>query len=89
MRAGPFRQSTGDARFQGSVQDSLMDKTGGNRPCLLVTTSDAARALAISSWKLWVLTKAGEMLCVPVGRAVRYDVADLQKWIDTRKEVCP
>ena len=66
----------------------MMDKTGGNSPRLLVTPSDAARALAISTRKLWAMTKEGEMPCVRIGRAVRYDVGDLQKWVDARKEVC-
>ena len=65
-----------------------MDKSGGESPRLLVTPSDAARALAISSRKLWALTKEGEMPCVRIGRAVRYDVTDLQKWVDARKDVC-
>ena len=65
-----------------------MGKAGEEGPRLLLTPSDAARALAISSRKLWALTKEGEMPCVRIGRAVRYDVADLQKWVDAGKEVC-
>ena len=53
---------------------------------LLLTASDAARALAVSDRKLWSLKASGEIPCVRVGRAVRYDPRDLVAWIDRRKE---
>ena len=54
---------------------------------LLVTPRDAAKALAISPRKLWGLTKSGELPCVRIGRAVRYDMDDLRRWVTGRKEV--
>ncbi|NQU22272.1 MAG: helix-turn-helix domain-containing protein [Candidatus Nealsonbacteria bacterium] len=48
----------------------------------------AARALAISSRKLWAMTNAGEIPCVRLGRAVRYDPADLLEWIEEQKGRC-
>ncbi len=52
---------------------------------LLLTSPEAAKALAISARTLWTLTKRGEIPSVKIGRAVRYDPADLRAWIDARK----
>jgi excisionase family DNA binding protein len=54
---------------------------------LLLKPRDAARSLAISERKLWQLTKDGEIQVVKVGRSVRYDPRDLQRWIDAQKKV--
>jgi len=51
------------------------------QPRLLITPSEAAFALSISTRKLWSLTNAGQIPCVRLGRAVRYSPADLQEWI--------
>jgi hypothetical protein len=40
---------------------------------LLVKPSDAAEALSISPRKLWAMTNSGEIPCLRLGRAVRYD----------------
>lgn len=48
---------------------------------LLVNAEIAAQMLAISPRKLWSLTKSGEIPCVRIGRAVRYSVDELRKWI--------
>ena len=54
---------------------------GGLRP-LLVTGRQAAQMLAVSERTLWGMSIAR----VRVGkRGVRYDVSDLQRWIDSRK----
>lgn len=47
----------------------------------LLTAKQAAAALAISERTLWQLTKDAELRCVRIGRAVRYDVAELHAWI--------
>ncbi len=52
--------------------------------CLL-TPLQAAEALAISSTKLAELTKEGEIPCVRIGRAVRYDRTDLSALIERSK----
>lgn len=52
---------------------------------LLLTPRDAARALAVCEKTLWSLSKRGELRPVRIGRAVRYDVADLRRFIDRRK----
>ena len=48
----------------------------------LLKAPEAARRLAISVRKLWELTNRGAIRCVRIGRAVRYDPADLRRWVD-------
>lgn len=55
-------------------------------PRLLITPSEAAFLLSISTRKLWSLTNAGQIPCVRLGRAVRYSPADLQDWILGQRE---
>jgi excisionase family DNA binding protein len=53
---------------------------------LLLTVSEAAKALAISQRTLWGLTKSGEIPCVRInGWTVRYDPADLKAWMERQK----
>ena len=52
---------------------------------LLLKPAEAAKALAISERMLRYLTADGEIPCVRVGRAVRYDIFDLRAWIDQQK----
>jgi Helix-turn-helix domain len=56
---------------------------------LLLRPDDAAKALAISERKLRYLTAAGELPCVRLDRAVRYDVADLRCFIELKKTKVP
>ncbi len=56
------------------------EQEGRPKP-LLLNPRDAAQALAISPRKLWELTDTGEVSCVRIGRAVRYSVEDLRRWI--------
>jgi excisionase family DNA binding protein len=60
-----------------------MDNSEGPR---LLKPPDAAKRLGISERKLWDLAKRGEVPVVRIGRSVRYDVADLQRWIDSCKQ---
>jgi len=53
---------------------------------ILLKSPEAAKALAISQRKLWSLTKSGEIPCIRIDRAVRYDLADLRAWITRKKE---
>jgi excisionase family DNA binding protein len=53
---------------------------------MLLTALNAAKALAISPRTLWELTHRGEIPCIKIGRAVRYDPADLRAWINARKD---
>jgi len=53
---------------------------------LLINTRDAARALAISTRKLWELTNCRDIPSVRIGRRVLYDPSDLRAWIDKQKK---
>ncbi|GIW96966.1 MAG: hypothetical protein KatS3mg111_0299 [Pirellulaceae bacterium] len=53
---------------------------------LLLKPQEAAEALAISPRKLWEMTASGQIPAVRIGRAVRYDLADLRRWIDDQKQ---
>jgi len=59
-------------------------KSPGFLPQLL-KASEAAQVLAISERLLWSLTNRSEIPCVRIGRAVRYDPADLRAWIEDQK----
>jgi excisionase family DNA binding protein len=52
---------------------------------LLVRPRDAARMLAISERKLWELTNRNLIRAVRIGRAVRYDMRDLEAFIAAQK----
>jgi excisionase family DNA binding protein len=54
---------------------------------LLMTAREAANAMAISERTLWGLTKNGEIPCVRVGQSIRYDLLQLQVWIDSRSQL--
>ncbi len=51
----------------------------------LLTAKEAAGVLSISPRLLWSLTASGEIPCVRIRRAVRYDSDDLDKWIQEHK----
>jgi len=60
-----------------------------DRP-LLLTTREAAKAIQICEKTLWSLTDPrGPIRCVRIGRAVRYDPADLSAWIESAKSASP
>ena len=52
---------------------------------LLLTPRAAAEALAVCQKTLWSLTRDGKLPCVRIGRAVRYDVADVRRFIESAK----
>jgi excisionase family DNA binding protein len=54
-------------------------------PKLLLSAREAAESLSISPRKLWSMTNSGEIPCVRFGRSVRYDLLDLQAWIESQK----
>lgn len=51
----------------------------------LLSVKDAKALLAIGARKLWELTNSGDIPHVRIGRAIRYDVDDLEQWIVRRK----
>jgi excisionase family DNA binding protein len=64
----------------------MIPRTTAPATTLLLTAREAAAALAISERTLWGLTKAGQVRCVHVGRAVRYAPADLSAFIGSQKK---
>lgn len=57
-------------------------------PRLLLTSREAAKSLSICEKSLWNLTQPrGNLPAVKLGRAVRYDIADLQMFIQRMKGV--
>jgi len=55
-------------------------------PQLALSPRDAARALSISEKSLWNLTKPrGPIPAAKINRLVRYDVKDLQAFLDAQK----
>ncbi len=62
-----------------------MKKIVCDEPSLLVTPKQAAQRLSLSERTLWELTQNGEITCVRIGRAVRYAIADLHKFVDDRR----
>ena len=55
-------------------------------PVLLVKPPEAARILAISERLLWSMTISGDIPSVKIGRARRYDLRDLDRWVQQRKQ---
>ena len=53
---------------------------------LLISAKETARALSISSRKLWELTNCGNIPHVKIGTRTLYDPNDLRAWIDRRKK---
>ena len=54
-------------------------------PTALLTPKQAAAALAISQRKLWELSNCGKIPVVRLGRCVRYDPADLARFVEAQK----
>jgi len=52
---------------------------------LLLTSREAADILTISERSLWSLTKRGQIVCVRIGKAIRYDAVDLVAFIEGSK----
>jgi excisionase family DNA binding protein len=53
---------------------------------LLLNPADAAKTLSISPRTLWGLPDRGEIPCIRIGRAVRYDPRDLMAWIAKKRD---
>jgi excisionase family DNA binding protein len=61
----------------------------GKASTRLRRTPEAATYLSISKRTLWTLTNVGEIPSIRFGigsrKAVRYDIADLDAWIEAKK----
>ncbi len=74
-----------DSDDKQPVHASINDRNQTRIDRLLLTAREAARILSISERTLFTWTKRGEIQCVRIGRAVRYDPTDLKRWIQKRK----
>ena len=54
---------------------------------LLLTPRQAAAALQLSERTLWELTRCGEIKRLKINSSVRYDVKDLEAFIEKKKGV--
>jgi excisionase family DNA binding protein len=73
---------------QPSKEEMNMNDKASISP-LLLTAKEASAVLSISERKLWELTNRREVPCIRIGRAVRYSLADLSKWIEHMKAALP
>ncbi len=53
---------------------------------LLLSAREAATSLGICEKTLWAMTAPrGDLRCVRIGRRVLYDIADISRWVESRK----
>lgn len=67
----------------GKYQEMQIDLS---KNTVLVDCATAAKLLAISARHLWSLTASRQIRCIRIGRSVRYSPADLQAFVDSRRE---
>jgi excisionase family DNA binding protein len=53
-------------------------------PQLLLTGREAARAVGLCEKSLYLAARRGELRVVKLGRSVRYRLADLEEWIQSK-----
>ena len=58
-------------------------------PALLVSSKEAARLLSISERTLWSLTDSGRLPCVKIGKAKRYSIPAIEKFIEQQTQPAP
>ncbi len=64
-------------------------EAAASRPNRLFRAREAAQYLGISERSLWTLSNMGDLPVIRIGRAVRYDIRDLDQWIEERKSRGP
>jgi excisionase family DNA binding protein len=90
MPAEPLRvlnlpsQQTTPAEALRNVRDTLPQPAEGFAP-LLLDSRQAAKLLHVSERTLWALTDEQKLPCVRLGRAKRYRLTDVQKFVDSLK----
>ncbi|MEL7483083.1 MAG: helix-turn-helix domain-containing protein [Planctomycetota bacterium] len=75
-----MRSPTCQSAPQAGKQNEGASETPDHTP-ILVDAKQASAMLAISARKTWELTNCGAIPCVRIGRAVRYRVSNLNKWV--------
>jgi excisionase family DNA binding protein len=63
----------------------ILCRAAGQQSRKLLTAREAAAVLGCCEKTLWTLTQRGDMPAVKIGRAVRYDPADLSRWVESAK----
>ena len=53
----------------------------------LLTRAEASKMLRISQRKLAEMKASGQIAFVQIGRSVRFDIRDIQNWIDEHRYV--
>ena len=62
-----------------------MTESGAGEP-LCLRAHEAAVMLGVSERHLWSMTNRGEIPCVRMGRAVRYPLELLKRWLEERAQ---
>lgn len=60
-------------------------KDRNTSPTKLIKAKEAARYLAICERKLWEIAKEGQIPSINIGRSVRFDINDLDQFIENLK----
>jgi len=87
-----FQFTIGPGYIPPSLPDEVRpnhrkDNAGPEPVRLLLTAREAADALHVCERTLWGLTAPrGPIAVVKIGRSVRYDVRDLEQWIEANKQ---
>ncbi len=66
----------------GGIVKTNTERDGAQR---LMTARQAAAYLAISERHLWTITRGGGLRSIKLGRAVRYDMAEVDRYIASRQ----
>ncbi len=66
------------------VKTSMSEK----KPLKLLKVRDAAEVLGISESKMWDLKYSRDIPFVPIGRAVRFKMSDLEDFVEQQTERC-
>lgn len=77
--------NTHTARRDAGPHPAEAPAATSTRPFDLLPTREAARALSVSERTLFTLTQRGDIPAVRIGRSVRYDPADLHRFIEQAK----
>lgn len=67
------------------VTNLLRESPNSTTAQMLLSQREAARACSVCEKTLYLAVRRGELRVVRIGRAVRYDPADLRAWIDGMK----
>ena len=75
-----------DDRLGKDFRNMFQTRTEQTVEPMLLTVRQAAKVLSVSERTLFTLTQDGQIRAVRFGRSVRYDPADLRRWIESAKD---